>query len=154
MVERRPILVSACLAGHNCKYNGGNNLIPEIRELVRQHRAIPVCPEGLGQLPIPRPPAEIQGGNGTDVLTGKARVMDREGKDVTQGFLRGAQAVLAQAQRLNPSLIILKEKSPSCGTELIYDGSFSGRTRSGPGVTAALLAQHHFPLRNESNWKE
>ncbi|MBC7342599.1 MAG: DUF523 domain-containing protein [Clostridia bacterium] len=153
-MPKRAILVSACLAGQNCKYNGGNNLDPEIHELVRQGSAIPICPECLGKLPIPRPPAEIQGGNGLDVLSGKAKVLDCEGKDVTQAFLEGAWAVLAQAERLNPSLIILKEKSPSCGTTLIYDGSFSGRTRPGPGVTAALLRQQHFTLRSERNWKE
>ncbi|MBC7343287.1 MAG: DUF523 domain-containing protein [Clostridia bacterium] len=153
-MSREKILVSACLAGHNCKYNGGNNLAPAIKELVQQGIAIPVCPECLGKLTIPRPPAEIQGGNGMDVLSGQARVIDREGKDVTQAFLRGAQAVLAKAQQVKPSLIILKEKSPSCGTTLIFDGSFSGRTRPGPGVTAALLYQYGFPLRNENNWQE
>lgn len=146
------ILVSACLAGVNCKYSGGHNLVPALAELVRQGRAVPVCPETLGGLAIPRPPAEIRGGDGHDVLAGKARVVDREGRDVTAAFLRGAQATLAKARKVNADLIVLKEKSPSCGSGLIYDGTFSGTTRPGAGVTAALLREQGYRVMSEGEF--
>ncbi|MDN5344873.1 MAG: hypothetical protein PWQ18_985 [Clostridia bacterium] len=146
------ILVSACLAGQKCKYNDGHNLVPAIAELVRQGRAVPVCPETLGGLPTPRPPAEIRGGDGRDVLAGRARVVDREGRDVTAAFLRGAQATLAKAQEIGAGLVVLKEKSPSCGSGLIYDGTFSGTTRPGPGVTVALLREQGFKVIGEGDF--
>lgn len=149
-----PILVSACLAGYNCKYNGQSNLVPEIKELVAQHKAIPVCPEKLGGLPIPRPPAEIKGGDGFQVLQGEARVVNKKGEDVTQAFLQGAHATLELAHRLGTRVAILKERSPSCGVKKIYDGSFSGETRPGCGVTAALLLRHGLQLFSEETWKE
>ncbi|WP_258360243.1 DUF523 domain-containing protein [Moorella sulfitireducens (nom. illeg.)] len=143
------ILVSACLAGEKCKYSGGHNLVPAIAALVREGKATPVCPETLGGLTIPRPPAEIQGGDGHDVLAGRARVVDKEGRDVTDAFLRGAVATLAKAREMGTELVVLKEKSPSCGSKLIYDGSFTGTTRPGPGVTAALLREHGFKVISE-----
>lgn len=146
------ILVSACLAGYNCKYNGRSNLLPEIKELVARRQAIPVCPEKLGGLPVPRPPAEIQEGDGFDVLQGKARVIDRSGKDVTQAFLRGAYAVLELARCIGARVAILKERSPSCGVRCIYDGSFTGRTRPGCGVTVALLLRHGLRVFSEEDW--
>ncbi|MGI9950794.1 DUF523 domain-containing protein [Moorellaceae bacterium AZ2] len=149
-----PILVSACLAGYQCKYNGGSNLVPEIKDLVTQGRAIPVCPEKLGGLPIPRPPAEIQGGDGWDVLQGRARVVNKEGRDVTPAFLQGARATLELARRLGAQVAILKERSPSCGTGAVYDGTFRGQTRPGSGVTAALLRCHGIKLFSEETWKQ
>ncbi|KYH30816.1 DUF523 domain-containing protein [Neomoorella mulderi] len=143
------MLVSACLAGEKCKYSGGHNLVPAIAELVRRGKAVPVCPEALGGLTIPRPPAEIRGGDGYDVLAGRARVVDKEGRDVTAAFLRGATATLAKAREFAAELVVLKEKSPSCGSKLIYDGTFTGTARPGPGVTAALLQQHGFKVISE-----
>ncbi|QGP92559.1 hypothetical protein MGLY_19420 [Neomoorella glycerini] len=146
------ILVSACLAGEKCKYSGGHNLVPPIAELVRRGKAVPVCPEALGGLTIPRPPAEIRGGDGYDVLAGRARVLDKEGQDVTAAFLRGAAATLAKAREIAAELVVLKEKSPSCGSKLIYDGTFSGTARPGTGVTAALLQQHGFKVISEGEF--
>lgn len=146
------ILVSACLAGVNCKYSGGHNLVPAIAELVAKGKAVPVCPETLGGLKIPRPPAEIQGGDGRDVLAGRARVVDKEGKDVTAAFLRGAAATLAKAREIEAELVVLKEKSPSCGSKFIYDGTFTGTKRPGFGVTTALLREHGFRVISEEEW--
>ncbi|GAF26348.1 uncharacterized conserved protein [Moorella thermoacetica Y72] len=147
------ILVSACLAGVRCKYSGGHNLVPAIAELVRQGKAVPVCPESLGGLTIPRPPAEIQGGDGYDVLAGRARVMDKEGRDVTAAFIQGARAALARAREVGPEIIVLKERSPSCGSKLIYDGNFSGATRPGPGVTTALIREYGYKVISEEEFK-
>ncbi|SMB93019.1 Uncharacterized conserved protein YbbK, DUF523 family [Thermanaeromonas toyohensis ToBE] len=154
MENRPPILVSACLAGYHCKYNGGSNLVPEIKELVTRRQAIPVCPEKLGGLSIPRPPAEIQGGDGFDVLEGRARVVDKEGRDVTAAFLQGARATAELARALGTRVAILKERSPSCGIRAIYNGTFSGCTRTGCGVTAALLLRQGLQLFSEETWKE
>jgi len=128
-------------------------MIPEIRDLVLRGKALPVCPEKLGGLPMPRPPAEIQGGDGRDVLEGRARVVNREGMDVTPAFTAGARATLELARRHGIRIAILKERSPSCGSTAIYDGSFSGQTRSGQGVTAALLRSHGVKVFNEETWK-
>jgi len=148
------ILVSACLAGEKCKYNGSHNLVPAIAALVRQGKAVAVCPEVLGGLPIPRRPAEIQGGDGHDVLSGNARVIDSAGKNVTAEFCRGANSILALARELQPELIVLKEKSPSCGIRFIYNGNFAAKIIPGAGVTAALLKQHGFQINSEKQFKD
>lgn len=98
-----------------------------------------VCPEVLGGLPVPRPEAEIIGGGGLDVLEGAARVVSVDGDDVTNNYLRGADAAIAAAGRSGARLAILKARSPSCGCGAIYDGTFEGRTVEGDGVTAAAL---------------
>jgi len=126
------IIVSACLLGEKCKYNGGDNLCPFLKESL-SFPLLPLCPEVLGELPVPRPPAEIVGGNGYDVLEGRARVINIEGQDVTSAFLRGARETLRQAQEHKAHLAILKEKSPSCGCRYIYDGTFTNTLRPGPG---------------------
>lgn len=132
-------IVSACMAGVNCKYNGGHNADPRVRKLVEEGKAIPICPEQLGGLATPRRPAEIKGGTGSDVLSGKARVVDADGLDVTGAFIKGAQEVLKLARLANADKAILKAKSPSCGCGFIYDGSFSGKLIEGNGVTAQIL---------------
>ncbi|NLX69773.1 MAG: DUF523 domain-containing protein [Clostridiales bacterium] len=136
------ILVSACLAGINCKYNGGNNVVPEIVELVKQGKAIPVCPEQLGGLPTPRTPAEIKGGTAQDVLNGRAAVIMRNGKDVTSNFVKGAVETLRFCRDVGIKQAILKSRSPSCGKGYVYDGSFSGRLTEGNGVTAHMLMEN------------
>ncbi|MDK2902775.1 MAG: hypothetical protein PWP48_1928 [Clostridiales bacterium] len=132
-------IVSACLAGVNCKYNGGHNADPRIKKLIEEGKAIPICPEQLGGLTTPRRPAEIKGGTGSDVLIGKARVIDADGLDVTEAFVKGAQEVLKLARLAKANKAILKAKSPSCGCGFIYDGSFSGKLIEGNGVTAQIL---------------
>lgn len=124
------ILVSACLLGKNCKYNGGNNLNQGVLEFIEGHEVIGVCPEQLGGLSTPRLPAEIVDG----VVTNK------EGVSVDAEFRKGAQAALAAALENKVDLAILQSRSPSCGVKEIYDGSFSGKKIKGQGVFAKLLS--------------
>lgn len=126
------ILVSACLLGKNCKYNGGNNLNQGVLEFIEGHEVIGVCPEQLGGLSTPRLPAEIVDG----VVTNK------EGVSVDAEFRKGAQSALAAALENKVDLAILQLRSPSCGVKEIYDGSFSGKKIKGQGVFAKLLSAH------------
>lgn len=139
-VER--ILVSACLLGSRVRYDGGAKTSDD-ETLARwraEGRLVPFCPEVQGGLPVPRPPAEIEGGaGGAAVLAGTARIRTPDGEDVTDAFLSGARQALAAARSAGARLAILKEGSPSCGSLRIYDGTFGGRTIPGQGVTAALL---------------
>ncbi|MCK4471604.1 MAG: DUF523 domain-containing protein, partial [Anaerolineae bacterium] len=125
-----------------------------LQDLAAQGDVLPFCPEVAGGLPTPRPPAEIQGGDGGDVLEGRARVVNIEGKDVTAEFLAGARKALRVAQRWDIKEAILKARSPSCGVGPIYDGSFSGRLVEGDGVTAALLKREGIIVRNEDEWEK
>ena len=143
----RMVLVSGCLLGHNCKYNGGNNLTPSLVEQLRTVSHQVICPECMGGLCIPHLPSEIEVGfSGEDVLCGRGKVFAQDGSDVTQAFLNGAYAVLDIAKKTNPSCIYLKQSSPSCGCGLIYDGTFTHQKKPGNGVTTALLLKHHFPV--------
>lgn len=146
-------LVSACLAGCLCRYDQQRVVCDAVREMITKGQAIPVCPEQMGGLPTPRPPAEIVGGTGEDVLDGRARVMDVNGRDVTAAFVAGAQETLKLAQLVGATTVILKERSPSCGSCAIYDGSFSGAQRPGQGVTAALLRRHAIRVESDETWK-
>ena len=148
------ILISACLLGRNVKYSGGNNLCPWLAKYYNTDDFIAICPECFGVLPIPRPPAEIQGGSGEDVLNGTATVADKDGKDVTQNFINGAQKALAYAKKHNANCAILKARSPSCGCGMIYDGTFSGGKKAGNGVTAALFLQHGIKVYTEESITE
>lgn len=143
------IVISACLGGIACRYDGNDNLVSQIEELLQREDTILVCPEVLGGLPTPRPSAEIIGGNGDDVLDGKAKVMTKEGQDVTEAFVRGAYKALEQIKDLNPEYIILKERSPSCGSSTIYTGEFNGNKQTGYGVTTALFKRHGFKVISE-----
>ncbi len=136
------ILVSACLLGVNCRYDGGNSRNENAINRNQSDELIPVCPEEAGGLPTPRPAVEIVGGDGNDVLDGKAKVMTPDGEDKTDEFLKGAQHALEMAQSQGATSVILKARSPSCGCGKIYDGSFSGTLIFGDGVTTALLKRH------------
>lgn len=142
-------LISACLLGCECRYDGGHNRVEKIEEWLRKGEAIPVCPEQLGGLPTPRCPAEIVGGDGFDVLDGHAKVITNEGKDVTEAFIHGARQTLHMAQTAGVHMAILKERSPSCGSTTIYNGMFSKEKRPGMGVTAALLSRHGISVASE-----
>lgn len=146
-----PVLVSACLAGCRCRYDGGANPISEVGHLVAGGRAVLVCPEEDGGLGTPRPAAEIVGGDGHDVLAGRARVMTEAGDDVTDAYIAGAEKALAAARAAGATTAILKARSPSCGTAEIYDGTFSGSLAAGDGVTAALLQRNGITVRSEAS---
>ena len=130
------ILVSACLLGINCKYDGGNNLSEWLIRLAEQHELIPVCPETLGGLKAPRSPCEIVNGV----------VMNRDGECVDSAFRTGAEAALRIAMEQSVGCAILQSRSPSCGVNEIYDGTFTGKRIKGQGVFAFLLAQNGFPV--------
>jgi uncharacterized protein YbbK (DUF523 family) len=147
-------IVSACLAGVKCKYNAKDNYDPELHKFLSREKVQLVCPEQLGGLTTPRPPAEIVGGSGEEVLSGKARVLTREGIDVTENFVRGAGETLRIAQLLGAKGAILKEGSPSCGSSLIYDGTFRGVKQPGQGVTASLLRKEGLKVYSENNFLE
>lgn len=146
------ILVSSCLLGNNVKYNGGNNG----HELLMKYRQYltAVCPECLGRLPIPRPPAELQGGDGEAVLSGNAKVCNKEGLDVTGHFLQGAERAMELARTNKVRVAILKANSPSCGNQQIYNGRFDGGKIPGRGVTAALFQNNGIKVYSEKDIDE
>jgi uncharacterized protein YbbK (DUF523 family) len=148
------IIVSACLAGVNTRYDGKNKLIEAVQKLVGQKKAIPLCPEALGGLGVPRKPAEIAGGTGEDVLDGKAIVKDEDGNDVTEEFIFGAKIIVKTVKRMNAAAVILKTKSGSCGYGKIYDGTFSGKLRDGNGVLTAMLLREGIKIYTEENFEE
>ena len=134
------LLISECLLGVNCRYDGGGKAIPELAELMARAELIPVCPEILGGLPTPRVPSERVG----------SRVIAREGADVTDAFRRGAREAAKLAELFGAKLALLKERSPSCGSGTIYDGSFTGGLKPGNGVTAELLKERGIAVYGES----
>lgn len=128
------IMVSACLLGENCKYNGGNNRNEKVLEFIKGHEVIPVCPEVMGGLPTPRVPSEIVNG----VVT------SRDGRNVDKEFRTGAQIEFEKAIKENVDLVILQSRSPSCGPKEIYDGTFSKQRIPGQGVFAKLVMDYGF----------
>lgn len=138
------ILISACLLGRPVRYDGNGKRLddPSLDVWQAEGRLVPVCPELMGGLPVPRPAAEIAGGSGADVLDGRAHVVADTGEDVTAAFVAGAEAVLDLARQFGCAYALLIDRSPSCGSLHIYDGTFSGRRVDGAGVTAALLSAH------------
>lgn len=123
--------VSACLLGENCKYNGGNNESNKLRDYVKGHTVVAVCPEVMGGMPTPRDPAEIVGGV----------VRQKSGRSVDAEFRAGARAALKKIKDAGAELAILQSRSPSCGVKEIYDGTFSGRLVKGKGVFAAMVEE-------------
>ena len=140
-------IISGCLLGHNCKYNGGNNHSQAVTEFCKNKKYVVICPESAGRLPVPRPPAERVGG----------KIVDRVGKDLTAAFLKGAEislktsltAALEAGEPIEGA--ILKANSPSCGSGLIYDGTFSGNLVEGDGVFAEMLKERNIPVITEKD---
>ncbi len=149
-MEKMRCIVSACLLGVQCRYNAEAREYTELTDLLKNYEVVPVCPEVDGGLPTPRPPAEIREGTGNDVINGRARIINCNGEDVTTEFIVGAQKTLKTVKRHSPCKIILKSRSPSCGSSMIYDGSFSGQLIAGDGATAALLKESGFEILDEN----
>ncbi len=138
------LLISACLLGVRCRYDGGRKPLEGLEQLIDKHVLIPVCPEVLGGLPTPRVPAERIG----------ERVMNKDGRDVTDNYRRGAEEALRLARMAGCTHALLKERSPSCGCGMIYDGTFSGKLCKGDGVCGALLKANGIKVLGESRVQE
>lgn len=134
------ILISACLLGLECRYDGKGNYVEQMKELKEKHNLIPICPEISGGLGIPRMPCEIR----------EHKVITKDGKDVTEAFWQGARETLKLAKLFDCKYAILKERSPSCGHGSIYDGSFTGTLTSGSGITAGLLFENGVEILGET----
>jgi uncharacterized protein YbbK (DUF523 family) len=145
--------ISACLGGVCCRYDGKAKEIKALKELVAAKQAVVICPEVIGGLPTPREPAEIVNGDGFDVWQKQAQVLTVSGMDVTQQFRQGAIAAYEELKNQGITTIILKEGSPSCGSQRIYDGSFSGITKAGVGVAAAYFMKQGINVIPESDWQ-
>lgn len=140
------IFVSSCLVGINCKYSGGNNYNQKVFDLVKEGKAIPICPEQLGGLQTPRNPAEIK------IIDGKKHVIDDKNKDVTENFEKGAKEVLELAKKLNIEKAILQARSPSCGVGKIYSGNFDGKLIQGNGILAELFIENGIEVINSEDY--
>lgn len=134
------ILISACLLGMSCRYNGEGQIIPGTDKLMEKHHLVPICPEIYGGLSTPREPSEIKNG----------RVISKSGNDLTEYFERGAEEILALTKLYHCKYAILKERSPSCGYKEIYDGTFSGKIINGNGILAALLLKNGIVIIDET----
>lgn len=156
-LEMQKILISSCLIGFQVRYHGGDARCnhPLLQQWLLEDRLIPVCPEVLGGATVPRPPAEIVGiGGGKAVLEKRACIRTNTGVDETDLFVSGAQLTLALVKKHRVKIAILKERSPSCGSTTIYDGSFTGKTLIEVGVAAALLIQNGVIVFNEHQLNE
>ena len=128
------IAVSACLLGHDCKYNGGNNRSQKVLDYIEGHEVTPVCPEVTGGMPVPRVPVELK----------NSRAINRDGEDVTEFFQKGVKLTMEKMQDID--LAILQPRSPSCGCKQIYDGSFTKTMIEGKGMFAQALAKAGIPM--------
>ena len=155
-MARARVLVSSCLLGAEVRYHGGSaqSDSPILQRWVAEGRVVSACPEVAGGLPVPRPPAEIIGGDGIQVLIGPAKVVTREGTDVTGAFRAGAEHAVEIARALGIRVAVLKSRSPSCATAGVYDGSFTGHLHDGSGVAAAALTQAGVRVFDEMHFEE
>ncbi|SCJ55777.1 Uncharacterized conserved protein [uncultured Clostridium sp.] len=143
-------LISACLCGVNCKYNGSNNYSKYCDDLFKSGKAILICPEQLGGLPTPRIPSEmIQ--NAEEILKREGKIFTKDGRDVTEEFVKGANEVEEIAKKLNIEGAILKDGSPSCGVNYVYDGTFTGKKIKGRGITAEILVRNGISVISEND---
>lgn len=138
------IAVSACLLGHNCKYNGGNNRSQKVLRFVEGYEVIPVCPEVAGGLPIPRIPVELRNG----------RAINANGEDVTDFFQAGTEKTMTRLAGEHIDLAVLQPRSPSCGCKQIYDGTFTKTLIDGKGMFAQALSEAHIPMMDETDIPE
>lgn len=154
--KQQNIIISACLLGNPVRYNGTDLQIehPLLKQWKKEARLISICPEVVGGLATPRAAAEIAGKNGSAVLSGDTQVITNEGEDVTKAFVLGANKALQWAKANHCTAAILSERSPSCGSSLIYDGSFSNTRKAGMGVTATLLEKNGICVFNQYQLEE
>lgn len=138
----KKMIISACLCGVPCRYDGRSNEVKEIKELYKQGGAVVFCPEQAGGLPTPRTPCEILNG----------QVLTKDGLDVTENFTAGARLMLERAREAGVKAAILKESSPSCGVHRVYDGAFAGRKIAGMGVAASLLKESGIEIMSEEDF--
>lgn len=143
-MKKEPLLVSACLLGEKCRYDGGGKYCARAVQLEERYELVPVCPEVLGGMTTPRPPSEILGD----------RVITIDGRDVTAQFRTGAERSLEMARKAGAVKALLKSGSPSCGRGLVHDGQFSGRMVPGNGVTAALLEENGIAVYTELDFAD
>jgi len=150
------ILVSACLMGCRVRYNGSSKTLMRaaLTQWRQEQRLVIYCPELGAGLPTPRLPAEIVGGDGAEVLAGRARVVESDGRDVTQIYTLAAWLALRTAQQAGCRYALLSDGSPTCGSQAIYDGRFSGQQQPGAGVATALLRQHGIAVYSEQQTDE
>jgi len=148
-MSQKIYLVSACLLGINCRYNGSSSQLSELESLVDSGRMMPVCPEVLGGLGTPRDACEI-----VVDADGDQKVLTKTGSDCSDAFKKGAQRVLEICKTCDVEKVILKANSPSCGCGFIYDGTFSGKLIEGNGLTSQLLLDNGIEVYNENNWTE
>ncbi len=147
-MSKEMYLISACLLGINCRYNGTSSRIEELERLIDSGRLIPICPEVLGGLDTPREPCEI-----INQANGSLKVMSESDLDCTSEFKNGAQKILEMAEVCDVKKVILKANSPSCGSGYIYDGTFSSKLIEGDGLTSKLLLENDIEVYNETNWE-
>ena len=145
---KKKILISACLLGKNCRYNGGHSQLTELEEIDVEW--IPVCPEESGGLGTPRPSAEMQE-NAETILNGKGKIITNKGKNVTSEFIQGAEKSLQLGLGAEVKIAVLKSKSPSCGIGKIYDGSFTQSLKIGTGIFAHLCHENDIACISSDN---
>lgn len=148
------IAVSACLMGMSCRYNGSSVPCMELEKLMINQNTLLFCPEVMGGFSTPREPAEIIQGTGHDVIAQKASVRDRLGKDVTEQMILGATCAKELILQHDVMVVVLKDKSPSCGLYQIHDGSFSGKTIKGHGILPSMLKDVKVPMYSENEIKK
>lgn len=146
------ILISACLAGENVRYDGQNKKNLELKNLVTRELAKTICPEILGGLSIPRDPVEIVGGDGYDVLNGTAKIVDFNGNDMTKTYIQGAESALTICKKFDCDTVILKSDSLTCGSRTIYSGNFNGEKKKGVGIFTAMLEKNNIKVYDENNY--
>ncbi len=144
-------IISSCLCGVNCKYNGGNNYNKICNDLFEKGEAIIICPEQLGGLSTPRTPSELTESAIEILKDNNKKVISKEGVDVTQNFINGANEAIAIAKKLGVTTAILKDGSPSCGVNYIYDGTFTGKKIKGVGITTQIFKDNGIEVISEND---
>ena len=151
-MSHKRYFISACLLGQKVRYDGKDCLVSELVQALLDKNYVSLCPEVSAGLPTPRPAAEIRHGSGADVLLGHAQVFSSDGQQISDAFIQGAYKALALARANHVTHAVLKANSPSCGSDGIYDGSFTGQKIAGEGITAALFRQHGIHVVTEQQF--